>query len=191
MLHSRSFCIFCAAVIKFCTQCAAPVIYDIPADDNRLRAICSECAYIHYENPRLVVGCIAEWEGRILLCRRDIEPRHGFWTLPAGFMENGETTAEAAMREALEESCADIAIDAPFAMVCISHISQIHLFYRGQLRDGRFAAGEETQEARLFSAAEIPWDDLAFRSVSFALERYLQDRQNGNFTFHTQDLAPL
>lgn len=163
----------------------------MPPDDNRLRAICTQCAHIHYENPRLVVGCICEWEGDILLCRRAIEPRRGYWTLPAGFMENGETTAQGAARETLEEACAHIQIDAPFALVSISHISQVHLFFRGKVLDGNVAAGDETLEARLFSAAKIPWEDIAFRSVSFALRHYLQDRQQGSYGFHSSELAPL
>lgn len=178
-------------MIKFCTQCASPVTVRIPAGDNMARHVCDQCGHIHYENPRLVVGCIAEWEDRILLCRRAIEPRLGFWTLPAGFMENGETTAQAAARETLEEACATVAVGAPFAMVNIAHIHQVHLFYRGVLTSPRFGAGEESLEVALIGEADVPWDDLAFRSVKVCLERYFADRRRATFAFHTVDLSPL
>lgn len=178
-------------MIKFCTQCSAPVKIRIPSGDNLPRHVCERCGHIHYENPRLVVGCVAEWEDRILLCRRAIEPRHGFWTLPAGFMENGETTAEAAARETLEEACASVVIGAPFAMINVAHINQVHLFYRGHLSTPEFGAGEESLDASLVSEAEIPWDDLAFRSVALCLKHYFEDRQRQQFSFHTADLYPL
>lgn len=178
-------------MIKFCTQCASPVSLRIPAGDTLPRHVCTRCGHIHYENPRLVVGCVATWEDRILLCRRAIEPRHGFWTLPAGFMENGETTAEAAARETLEEACAEVRVGEPFAMVNVAHINQVHLFYRGHLLAPDFDAGEESLEAALVSEAEIPWDDLAFRSVTLCLRHYFEDRAKGRFGFHTADLQPL
>ena len=155
------------------------------------RYVCDACGHIHYENPRLIVGCVAEWEGRILLCRRAIEPRHGFWTLPAGFMENGETTAQAAIRETMEEAGADILVDAPFALVSIAHINQVHLFYRGRLRVSTYEAGEESLEVSLFTPEEIPWENLAFRSVTLCLEHYLADREAGKFGFHEAQLEPL
>ncbi len=178
-------------MIHFCSACASPVDLRIPEGDNRLRPICSRCGHIHYENPRLVVGCVVEHERRILLCRRAIEPRHGFWTLPAGFMENGETTADAALRETLEEACANALLDAPFAMVSIPHISQVHLFYRGTLPTQVFSPGTESLEVALFDEADIPWQELAFRSVSLCLKHYFADRRAGRFGFHTADLAPL
>lgn len=155
-----------------------------------LRHVCTECGHIQYENPRLIVGCIAEWAGKILLCRRAIEPRLGFWTLPAGFMENAESTAQAASRETLEESGACVTIDAPFAMFSIAHINQVHLFYRGKLTSPDYLAGEESLEVALLEASEIPWKDLAFRSVAQCIELYLQDRQAGIFGFHEQELRP-
>lgn len=139
----------------------------------------------------MVLGCVATWEERILLCRRAIEPRHGFWTLPAGFMENGESTAAAAARETWEEACARVSSAEPFAMVSIPHIHQVHLFYRAELVGGVHAAGEESLETALFSAGDIPWDDLAFRSVRYCLERFLEDRQKGSFGFHSTELLPL
>lgn len=178
-------------MIRYCNRCGADVSFTVPAGDSLPRHVCNACGHIHYENPRLVVGCVAEWEGRILLCRRAIEPRHGFWTLPAGFMENGETTAQAASRETLEEAGARIIIDAPFAMVSIAHINQVHLFYRGRLASPDYSAGEESLEVALVTAADIPWPDLAFRSVALCLRHYLADRARGGFGFHDDELTPL
>lgn len=155
-----------------------------------LRHVCSACGHIQYENPRLIVGCIAEWEGKILLCRRAIEPRLGFWTLPAGFMENGESAAQAASRETLEESGAHVAIDAPFAMFSIAHINQVHLFYRGKLTSPDYLAGEESLEVALLEPCDIPWQALAFRSVGRCIELYLQERLTGCFGFHESELLP-
>lgn len=177
--------------LLYCTSCASPLEYRIPAGDNRHRHVCPVCGHIHYENPRLVVGCVAEHEGRILLCRRAIEPRLGYWTLPAGFMENGETTVAAAQRETHEEALALVEALAPFAMVNVAHISQVHLFYRGRLAQPTHAPGEESLETALFTEREIPWDELAFRSVALCLKHYLADRADGQFGFHTADLAPL
>lgn len=178
-------------MIQFCTQCGSPVSFSIPAGDNRPRHICTHCAHIHYENPRLVVGCLAIWEGKILLCRRAIEPRLGYWTLPAGFMENGETTAQAAIRETQEEAGASIEIDAPCLMVSLAHIDQVHLFYRGRLLTPDYAAGEESLEVALVAPNEIPWQELAFRSVKLCLEQYLEDSQSGQFRFREAELLPI
>ena len=178
-------------MIRFCNRCGADVSFIVPAGDSLPRYVCNSCGHIHYENPRLVVGCVATWEERILICRRAIEPQLGFWTLPAGFMENGETTAEAATRETMEEAGAKIIVDAPFAMVSIAHINQVHLFYRGHLASPNYAAGEESLEVALVSADEIPWNELAFRSVRHCLERFLEDRANGRFQFHETSLTPL
>lgn len=178
-------------MIQYCKQCGAPVTFAIPPGDSLPRHVCQACGHIHYENPRLVVGCVVEWEGRILLCRRAIEPRHGFWTLPAGFMENGETTAQAAIRETHEEAGTRVLIDAPFAMISIAHINQVHLFYRGRMVDMHFAAGEESLEVELYDPGQIPWDELAFRSVALCLERYLADRKRGAFGFHEAELEAL
>lgn len=177
-------------VIQFCTQCGSAVSFRIPAGDNRPRHICTQCAYIHYENPRLVVGCIATWENKILLCRRAIEPRLGYWTLPAGFMENGETTAQAAIRETQEEAGATVELDAPCLMVNLAHFDQVHLFYRGRLITPDYAAGEESLEVALFSAEDIPWPELAFRSVKLCLEQFLEDQQSRQFRFREAALGP-
>lgn len=178
-------------MIKFCTHCGSGVSFEIPAGDALPRHICNRCGHIHYENPRLVVGCVATWEDRILLCRRAIEPRRGFWTVPAGFMENGETAAEAACRETHEEAGARIIVDAPFAMVSIAHINQVHLFYRGRLATADFWAGDESLEVALLRGDEIPWGDIAFRSVTHCLEHYLEDAAQGQFGFHETALGPL
>jgi ADP-ribose pyrophosphatase YjhB (NUDIX family) len=178
-------------VIRHCPRCGAGVSFIVPEGDNLPRHVCGACGHIHYENPRLVVGCVAEFAGRILLCRRAIEPRLGFWTLPAGFMENGETTAAAARRETWEEAGARIVIDAPFAMISIAHINQVHLFYRARLTSPDYFAGEESLEVELFSPESIPWGELSFRSVAICLERYLADRQCGQYGFHESELLPL
>ncbi|MBT0963545.1 NUDIX hydrolase [Denitromonas iodatirespirans] len=175
--------------MKFCSACGATVSLRVPAGDALPRHVCDDCGEIHYLNPKMVVGAIPVWGDRILLCRRAIEPRYGKWTLPAGFMENRETTAQAAARETLEEACARIRVGPLFALVNIPEISQVHLFYRAELQDADFAAGAESLEVALFHEAEIPWDTLAFRSVTFALKRFLEDRRNERYGVHTEDLA--
>lgn len=132
----------------------------------------------------MIVGCIAEFEGSILLCRRAIEPRLGFWTLPAGFLENGETTTEGAWRETMEEAGADVAIDAPYTLISIAHINQAHLFYRAHLPRREYSAGVESLEVALFHESEIPWGEIAFPSITFTLKCYFADRRKGSFGFH-------
>lgn len=170
--------------MNFCSQCGNPVTLRIPPGDNLPRHICIECATIHYQNPKIVVGAVAAWGDTILLCRRAIEPRHGYWTLPAGFMENGESTADAAARETLEEACARIEIDALFSVLSIPHISQVHMLYRGRLVEQSFSPGEESLEVALFAEADIPWDQLAFRTISRTLKLYFEDRRKGRFEIH-------
>lgn len=177
--------------MNFCNECGANVRLIVPEGDTVARHVCQACGSIHYLNPKMVVGCVAEWEGRVLLCRRAIEPRVGLWTLPAGFMENGETTSEAAVRETLEEACADIEIIELFSLVNVPHINQVHLFYRGRLSHPAHAAGTESLETGLFAENEIPWDKLAFRSVALCLEAYFSDRAHGVFGFHENRLLPL
>ncbi|MCF8199309.1 MAG: NUDIX hydrolase [Sulfuritalea sp.] len=176
--------------MNFCSACGAPLMLKIPPGDSLPRHVCDSCGAIHYRNPRLVVGAVPEWEDRILLCRRAIEPRHGKWTLPAGFMENGESVADAALRETLEEACARIELGAMYTMISVPHIHQVHVFYRSRLMDLDFAPGAETLELRLFEEAAIPWDELAFRTVSITLKHFFADRRDGRFGFHTQDLKP-
>lgn len=177
--------------MNFCSQCGTAVTLVTPAGDTLPRHVCGHCGTIHYQNPKMVVGCIAEWEGKILLCRRAIEPQHGRWTLPAGFMENNETTAQAAARETLEEACARVDIHELFALVNVPHIHQVHLFYRGTLIDGLYEPGIESLETRLFDEAELPWSEMAFRSGTFALKAWLEDRRRGRYGLHSTDLEPL
>ncbi len=177
--------------MKFCPECGSPVELCIPADDNRERHVCTVCATIHYQNPKMIVGAIPEWEdGRILLCRRAIEPRHGLWTLPAGFMENGETTPEAAARETLEEANARVQIGDLYSMYNIPYINQVYLLFRARLLNLDFSPGVESLEVKLFTEQEIPWDTLAFRAVSLTLKDYYADRNAGGYKFHIGDLAP-
>jgi ADP-ribose pyrophosphatase YjhB (NUDIX family) len=171
-------------------ECGAKLVLRVPEGDSRPRHVCPRCGEIHYLNPKLVIGCIAEWDGRILLCRRAIEPRYGLWTLPAGFMENGESTAQAALRETAEEACARAAVEQLFALISIPHIDQVHLFYRARMLDAGFDAGEESLETRLFDEPGIPWERLAFRSVALCLEAYFRDRRAGAFGFHESTLPP-
>lgn len=170
--------------MKFCSQCGAPVRRGIPAGDTHERFVCDTCQTIHYQNPKMVVGCIPEWEERILLCRRAIEPRHGFWTLPAGFMELRETTAEAAAREALEEANASIEIGELYTLYNLPHIDQVYLIYRGRLRNLDYAPGEESLEVRLFSEADIPWEQIAFPVVTYTLRNFFADRRQGRYSLH-------
>jgi ADP-ribose pyrophosphatase YjhB (NUDIX family) len=175
-------------VIKYCNQCGKPVVIAVPAGDSLPRHVCTACQHIQYENPRLILGCVVEFNQQILLCRRAIEPRYGYWTLPAGFMENGETSRQGSMRETLEEAGASVLIDAPFAIVSIAHINQVHFFYRGHLLTPEFSAGEESLVVALFSEENIPWDDLAFTSVKYCLECYFEDRARQKFGFHETSL---
>jgi ADP-ribose pyrophosphatase YjhB (NUDIX family) len=170
--------------MKFCSNCGAPLTLRVPAGDTLPRHVCDACQTIHYQNPRMVVGCIAEWEDRILLCRRAIEPRHGLWTVPAGYMENGETTFQGAMRETLEEANARVEIGPVYALYNIPHISQVYILFRARLLDTDVRPGAETLEVRLFAEAEIPWDRIAFASVRNALTHYFEDRRRGEYPFH-------
>ncbi len=170
--------------INFCPGCGAPVELRCPEDDNRPRHICTSCDTIHYQNPNLVVGSIPEWQGKILLCRRAIEPRYGLWTLPGGFMENGESTTEAAIRETQEEANARIEIGELYSMYSLPYINQVHLLFRARLQDLDFSPGQESLEVKLFTEDEVPWDEIAFRPVKYSLEHYFSDRRTGHFGFH-------
>ena len=176
--------------MNFCSHCGAPVVTRIPPGDHLPRHVCDNCGSIHYQNPKVVVGALAVWEDRILMCRRAIEPRHGFWTLPAGFMENNESTPEGACRETLEEAGARISLEGMFSYVDIPRISQIHIIYRARLLDLNFAAGEESLEVKLVDESEIPWEHIAFHSTEFTLRRFLEDRKRGHFGLHTTRLEP-
>ncbi len=181
--------------MNFCSHCGQPVRLRIPEGDNMPRYVCDACGTIHYQNPKIVTGCIPEWEDRLLLCRRAIEPRHGLWTLPAGFMENGETTAEGAARETLEEARARVAVDRLYALFNIPHINQVYLMFRARLLDLDFAPGPESLEVALFSEQEIPWNELAFPVVKETLNRYFHDRRAGQLEgpgcdTHVADITP-
>jgi ADP-ribose pyrophosphatase YjhB (NUDIX family) len=165
--------------MKFCSSCGHPVTLRTPEGDHLPRYVCDQCGVVHYQNPKLVVGCVAEYEGRILICKRAIEPRYGFWTIPAGFMENGETTQEGARRETLEEAVADVDIGSLLAVVHVLHADQVHVMFRARMHAPHFSATAESLEVRLCGESEIPWDAIAFRSVDFALRRYFDDRRRG------------
>lgn len=176
--------------MNFCSNCGSAVSLRIPAGDSLPRYVCDTCSSIHYSNPKLVVGSIPEWEDRILLCRRAIEPRHGYWTLPAGFMEDNETTAEAAERETREEANATIELGAMFSLISVPHISQVHIIYRARLMNLDFHPGEESLDVALFREQDIPWDEIAFRTIHLTLRRYFDDRRAGGFHFHDAALPP-
>ena len=160
--------------MKHCSDCGELVTRTVPDGDNRDRWVCPACNTVHYQNPLIVVGCVPEQDGRILLCKRSIEPRYGYWTLPAGFMELGETLQAGAARETLEEACATVEVGRLFASVDVIHAGQVHFFFNATLIGGH-SAGEESLETRLFSPEEIPWDDMAFLSGVYALEKYIED----------------
>lgn len=175
--------------MKYCSDCGASVTLRIPPGDTLPRHVCPSCGTIHYQNPKIVVGAIPEWGERILLCRRAIEPRHGFWTLPAGFMENAESTAEAAARETLEEACARIEVGDLFTLISVPHINQVHIVYRARLLDLEFGPGEESLEVALFEEKDIPWDDIAFRTIALTLRHYFEDRSRGSFGTHNASIT--
>jgi len=183
--------------MKFCSECAHPVAMAIPEGDNRPRYVCPHCHTIHYQNPKLVIGSIPVWEHdgklQVLLCKRAIEPRHGYWTLPAGFMENEETTEQAAVRETEEEAGADIELGKLFTLLNVAHVHQVHLFYLARLRSLDFAPGEESLDVQLFTQDSIPWDELAFPTVRTTLELFFADRarvrEGGSYGFHSRDIV--
>ena len=176
--------------MKYCSSCGAQVALRIPSGDSLPRFICTACHTIHYENPKMVVGSIPAWEDKILMCRRAIEPRYGFWTLPAGFMENHESTEQAAVRETQEEAHAEIEIGPLYTVWSIPHISQVHLFFRSRLLNLDFKAGSESLEVALFREAEMPWEQLAFASVRDTLKLYFNDTRAGAYGFHSGDISP-
>ena len=176
--------------IKHCKNCGNAVEYRLPDDgDTKQRAVCPACGTVHYENPLNVVGTVPYWGEQVLLCKRNIEPRWGKWTLPAGFMELNETVAQGAARETLEESGAVFELEGLFTLVNVAQVGQVHLFYRARLLSAQFDPGHETLEARLFTEAEIPWEEIAFRTVKETLTRYFDDRRSGKFSFHTLDIT--
>jgi ADP-ribose pyrophosphatase YjhB (NUDIX family) len=176
--------------VRYCRACGTAVQNRVPDDgDTKVRAVCPACHTIHYQNPLNVVGTIPVWQARVLLCKRNIEPRLGKWTLPAGFLEIGETLAEGAARETREEAGATFEMGELFSVMNVTRVGQVHFFYRAQLLSATFDPGHETQEARLFATADIPWNELAFRTVSETLKRYLADASTGQFALHQVDIA--
>jgi len=174
--------------IDYCTRCGNRTRMEIPTGDNLPRAVCGTCNHIHYENPRIIVGCIPEWENKILLCKRAIEPRLGFWTLPAGFMENNETTQEGALRETFEESLAKATIIEPFSLIDIPHINQVYLLYRAKLNDESYGTTAESSEVTLMNEQSIPWDQIAFKAIRRSLELYFEDARRNTFDFHVETI---
>jgi len=165
--------------MKYCSACGELVVRKIPARDTHERWVCEACDVVHYQNPRVVVGCIPAKDGKVLLCKRAIEPRHGYWTVPAGFLEIGETIAEGAARETMEEACAEVEIGHLFASVDVPQAGQLHVFFTAELKSD-FAAGDESLDVALYAEDEIPWDDIAFRSGVFALKKYFEDGGENN-----------
>lgn len=176
--------------MKYCSNCGARVTSRIPPGDDRPRFVCDACQTIYYENPKIVVGSIPELGDGILLCRRAIKPRLGLWTLPAGYLENGETLVEAAKREAYEEARVRLTELTPYALFNLSFVNQVYVMFRGRLVDNDYRPGAESSEVRLLAEHEIPWDDLAFSSIRETLKRYFMDRRKGTFPLHMADIEP-
>jgi len=176
--------------INYCPSCGARTATLIPQGDNLPRAVCESCGSIHYQNPKIVVGCIPIWEDKVLLCRRAIEPRHGLWTLPAGFMENSESVTAGAMREALEEANAIVEIEDLYTVYSIPHISQVYMMFRARLLNLNFSPGSESLEVKLVAEADIPWDQIAFVMVRNTLKHFYADRKSGVFVPRFGDIKP-
>ncbi|NOX35116.1 MAG: NUDIX hydrolase [Deltaproteobacteria bacterium] len=174
--------------IKFCTTCGSPVELKIPLDDDHMRCVCTNCGEVHYSNPKMVVGCIPELNGRVLLCKRNIEPQKGKWTLPAGYLENKESVQDGALRETKEETMADVDIIAPYRLFNIVFVSQVYLMFRAIIKSDKFGPTKESTDVRLFSEKDIPWDDIAFDVIKQTLEHYFKDRGKKEFLFKIFDL---
>ncbi len=175
--------------MKFCSECGAKVVQKIPEGDDRLRYVCESCSLIHYQNPRVVVGCLPTVGDKVLLCRRAIEPRLGCWTIPAGFMENGETMLEGALRETREEAAAKVKNEQLYRLFDIPRLNQIYVFYLGEL-DGDYGVGPESLESGLFAEEDIPWDELAFPTVTDVLTEYFSDRRTGAYPLRVSQPGP-
>ncbi len=177
--------------MNFCSHCGAPVTVRIPAGDSHPRHVCAACGAIHYQNPKVVVGCIPQWQDKVLLCKRAIEPCHGLWTLPAGFLENDETTIQGALRETLEEAGARVEMLDLHTLFNLPHVNQVYVMFRGNLLDTDFGPGEESLEVALYEEKDIPWGELAFPVIEQTLRLYFQDRKSGKFSIHTGDIVRL
>ncbi len=172
----------------FCSNCGQQLVERIPEGDSRRRYVCETCNIVHYQNPKIVAGCLPEWKGSLLLCRRAIDPRYGLWTLPAGFMENGESTEQAAARETLEEACARVVDLKLYGVFSIPHISQVYMMFRAQLESEDFGPGAESLEVRLFEEHEVPWETLAFPVVRRTLEHYYRDVKTNHFPVYVENI---
>jgi len=171
--------------VKFCSECAAPIERLIPEGDDHLRDVCSNCKTIFYQNPKVIVGTLPVWGDKVMLCKRAIEPRLGYWTLPAGFLELSESTWQGAKRETWEEAGAKVDEGMLYGVYDLPYISQIYMFYLAEVVDGKFEAGKESLEVAWFDHADIPWQTLAFPVINAMLERYYTDRESDNIaTFH-------
>ncbi len=170
--------------MNFCSHCGAPVEQKVPADDNRLRCVCTRCGRVHYQNPNIIAGCVPVWGDRVLLCKRAIEPRYGRWTVPAGFMENGESLEQAAARETLEEAGAAVNIGRTIVLASIPHINQVYVMFVGEMLSAEFTSGEESLETVLFAEQDIPWDAVAFPSITRTLQCFFADRRSARQRLH-------
>ena len=181
--------------MNFCSNCGAATLeWRIPDGDTLRRRVCATCATIHYENPKIVTGCLPVWDARVLLCKRAIEPRYGLWTLPAGFLENGETLGSGAARETLEEADARVELGELYTVISLPQINQVYMMFRARLTDVDFGPGTESLEVRLFDESEIPWEQLAFRTIARTLRNFFLDRRLGRFSLHVSSIerrAPL
>lgn len=175
--------------MKYCSKCGAVVEQKIPAGDNRHRYVCNSCHTIHYENPCIIAGCLPVYQDQVLLCKRAIEPRYGLWTLPAGFMENGESTEQAALRETLEEANAQVVIRSLYTMTSILHVDQVQMIYLADMPEPKFSISDESLEVELFRESEIPWDALAFPTITNALKFYFSDRKTGQFPLRHLEMS--
>jgi ADP-ribose pyrophosphatase YjhB (NUDIX family) len=175
--------------MKFCSECGSRVALLVPGGDDRLRHVCRNCGIVHYQNPKIVVGCVPAWEEKVLLCRRAIQPRSGLWTLPAGFMEKGETVQQGAARETLEEAHARVEVGKLYGLFNLPHIDQVYLMFLSRLLDLEYAPGAESLEVDLFAESEVPWDELAFPIVIETLRLYFHDRANGEHTLRSGDIV--
>ena len=176
--------------MKFCSSCGSRLVEKIPRDDDRRRHVCPGCDTVHYQNPKIVTGCLPVWEDSVLLCRRAIEPRSGYWTVPAGFMELDETVEQGAVRETWEEARAQVEIQAPYSMFNLPHVNQLYIIYRARLQNLDFRPGPESEDVRLFAEHDIPWDDLAFGTVRQTLRFFFDDRPGGRFPMRTGTIVP-
>lgn len=175
--------------MNYCSDCGQPVTQRTPEGDNRPRFVCDSCDTIHYQNPRIITGFLPTYKNKVLLCKRAIEPRYGLWTLPAGFMENGETTLQAALRETWEEALAEVDSEGLYAVFNLPKINQVYMIFRGELKNTNFGPGEESLETALFEEHEIPWDELAFEVMRKTLELYYQDIKKGEFPVRVLDIT--